>query len=240
MGLALAVASPAAPAPRAIPLQASPPPAAPSTPFDRAVVEHIVHAYLLEHPDLILEAMARLEDREQERRIAGLLTQLEKPFDGAWLGNPNGDVVIVEFLDYGCGHCRRSVSDVERLVAGDPNVKVVFRPFPILGPLSLDAARLSLAAARAGKFPQVHTELFGGPGLDAKRISTAGRNAHVKMPKDLATLDHEIRNNKALAQQIGITGTPAFVVGGKFISGAVGYDELKKQIDEARLRHSSG
>ncbi len=204
--------------------------------LDRQAVEDIVRAYILEHPEILPEAMALLEERETNRKVTALITDLEKPFKGAWLGNPDGDVVVVEFFDYACGYCRRSVPDVEKLLATDPNVKVVFREFPILGPASLDAARVSLAAASSGKYQQVHAELFGGRGLDDSTIQSARRKAGIKLPKDLAPLDAELRNNNALARQIGITGTPAFIVGGKLISGAVGYDVLKRHVDEARAR----
>jgi len=211
--------------------------AAPVQP-DREAVEAIVRAYLLDHPEILPEAMARLEERETARRIAALITELEKPFEGAWLGNPEGDVVVVEFFDYACGYCRRSLPDIARLVAADPGVKVVFRELPILGPDSLDAARLSLAAARSGLYEEVHAALFGGRGLDRATIRVARRKAGIALPRDLAPLDTELRNNKALARQIGLSGTPAFLVGGKLVSGAVGYDALKREVEEARARQA--
>ena len=206
--------------------------------LDRQAVEDIVRAYILAHPEILPEAMALLEERETSRKVMALITELEKPFEGAWLGNPDGDIVVVEFFDYACGYCRRSVPDIEKLLATDPNVKVVFREFPILGPASLDAARVSLAAASSGQYQQVHAELFGGRGLDDSTVQSVRRKAGIKLPKDLTPLDTELRNNNALARQIGITGTPAFIVGGKLISGAVGYDVLKRHVDEARARKS--
>ena len=207
--------------------------------LDRKAVEGIVRAYILEHPEILPEAMALLEERETNRKVTALISELEKPFKGAWLGNPDGDVIVVEFFDYACGYCRRSAPEVEKLLATDPKVKVVFREFPILGPASLDAARVSLAAASSGQYQQVHAELFGGRSLDDSTIQSARRKAGIKLPKDLTPLDTELRNNNALARQIGITGTPAFIVGGKLISGAVGYDVLKRHVDEARAKKSS-
>ena len=129
------------------PAVAAPPAPAAPVQLDRAQVEGLIRAYLLDHPEIIPEAMQRLEERQRNEAIAGLRDQLERPFEGAWIGNPDADVVVVEFFDYACGYCRRMVGDVERLVADDPKVKVVFREFPILGPGSVEAARTALQPA---------------------------------------------------------------------------------------------
>lgn len=205
---------------------------------DRDAVEKIIRAYLLEHPEIIPEAMAALETRERDKRIAAILPAIEKPFANAFMGNPDGDVVVVEFYDYACGYCKRSVADIEKLIEVDPGVKVVFREFPILGPLSLDAARLSLAAAQSTNFIKVHRELFAASQLDEKTIKATLRKNNILLPKDLSVIDAEFRNNNRLAREIGMSGTPAFIINGRFLSGAVGFDELKKQVDQARLAKS--
>lgn len=205
---------------------------------DRGAVETIIRAYLLEHPEIIPEAMAALETRERDKRIAAVLPALEKPFANAFMGNPDGDVVVVEFYDYACGYCKRSVADIEKLIEVDPGVKVVFREFPILGPVSLDAARLSLAAAQSTNFIKVHHDLFATNQLDKKTIKATLLKNNISIPKDLSVIDAEFRNNNRLAREIGISGTPAFIINGQFLSGAVGFDELKKQVDQARLTKS--
>ncbi len=203
-------------------------------PMDRSAVEAIVRSYLLDNPELIPEVLARHEAREREARITNALPQLVKPFEGAWIGNPNGDVVVVEFFDYACGFCRRSLPDIEKLVAEDPGVKVVFREFPILGQSSLDAARLSLTAAQLGRYSEIHKLLFALEKLDNRSIRKVAQNAGIALPSDFTTVDAEFRSNHKLAQQLQISGTPAFLVGNRLLSGAVGYEELKKQVSLVR------
>lgn len=137
LGMLAASAMAAPPAP------AAPPPPA-SVQLDRAQIEGLIRAYLLDNPEIIPEAMQRLEERQRNESVAELRAQLEKPFEGAWIGNPEADVVVVEFFDYACGYCRRMAGDIERLVAEDSKVKIVFREFPILGPGSVEAARTAL------------------------------------------------------------------------------------------------
>lgn len=209
-------------------------PAPAITKLDRNQVEDMIRTYLLDHPEIIPEAMQRLEDRQRSERIAALRSQIEKPFEGAWTGNPDGDVVVVEFFDYACGYCRRMAGDVERLVKEDPKVKVVFREFPILGKGSVEAAQIALQAARSGSYEQFHHELYAAETLSKKTLETAAKNAKVKMPKDLSAVNAEISANHQLARQLGINGTPAFIIGGRFVSGAIGYDSLKEQVAVAR------
>lgn len=202
--------------------------------MDRAKVEEILHDYLFEHPEIIPQALQVLEDRERNNSVAQLRTALETPFEGAWIGNPDGDVVVVEFFDYACTYCRRSVADIERLVAEDPNVKVVFREFPILSPISADAARMSLQAARTGHYAQYHHDVFSAGHVDKGVIKAAASKGKLVLPKDLAPLNAELSANHRMAREIGIDGTPAFIVGGQFVSGAVGYDRLKELVATAR------
>lgn len=219
----------------AAPAQAPAPASAPAiAKLDRNQFEDMIRTYLLDHPEIIPEAMQRLEDRQRSERIAALRSEIEKPFEGAWTGNPDGDVVVVEFFDYACGYCRRMAGDVERLVKEDPKVKVVFREFPILSKGSVEAAKIALQAARAGSYEQFHHELYAAEALSKKTLKTAAKNAKVKMPKDLSAVNAEISANHQLARQLGINGTPAFIIGGRFASGAIGYDSLKEQVAIAR------
>ena len=98
--------------------------------------------------------------REQLARIEPLRTELERPFPGAVLGNPQGKVTLVEFTDYACTYCRQSVADVDALIAANPDLKVVMREYPILSPESVDAARMALAAAQQERYPQFHAAMF--------------------------------------------------------------------------------
>ena len=208
---------------------------------DTARIEAIVRNYVLEHPEILPEAMARLEQRDTAKRLAPERAALEKPFAGAWAGAAQPDVTLVMFTDYSCGFCRASVPDVDRLLAEDKRLRVVWREIPILGPQSEAAARTALAAAGMGegKYLAFHRTLFAGGtpgpdklaaaatkvGLDPKALANAGKSAAVT---------EEIRANLQLVQTLGIGGTPAFIVGDQMLSGMVGYDTLKKAVAAAR------
>lgn len=190
---------------------------------DRAKMEAVVRDYILAHPEIIPEAMKQLESRENARLVASQRSALETPFAGAWAGSAQPDVTVVMFTDYNCGYCRRSLPDVERLIAADRNVRVVWREIPILGPASETAARIALTAAKSGSYLQAHRALFTRTG------------ARTEPPAD-PEIDREIERNLAIARQIGITGTPTFVVGDQLLQGAVGYDALVKAIAQTRKR----
>lgn len=207
--------------------------------LERAELEIVIRDYILANPEIIPEAMQRLQDRQMARNVSGVRGQLETPFEGAWAGSADPDVTVVEFFDYACGFCRRSLPDIERLLAEDSGVRVVFRELPILSAESEQAARVSLSAARQGEYFDFHKAMYaaGRPG-DASIAAaqrTAGLNAS-QVRNDIAdeAVEAEIRNNLALAQQLGLSGTPAFVIGDQVLAGAVGYDRLKEAVAEAR------
>ena len=199
----------------------------------RAEIEDVVRDYLLANPDIVTEAQTRLQDREVGKLVEANRALFETPYAGAWAGAADGDVVLVEFFDYGCGYCRRSNADVDRLLAEDPRLKVVWREWPVLGQDSLAAAEASLAAAEQGRFRPFFDRLFaqGRPNSTA-RAAAAGMTG-VKLAAN-PRYRGEIEKNYELARLIGASGTPAFVVGGKVLRGAVGYDALKSAIAEAR------
>lgn len=206
---------------------------------DRAAIEAVVRDYILAHPEIIPEAMSRLQNRETAKLLDSNRKALETPFAAAWAGAPNGDVTLVMFTDYSCGYCRASVADVDRLLAEDKKLKVVWRELPILGPGSDIAARGGLAAAQQGKFLAFHRAMFAaGSPTEAKLanvIKASGLDAD-RAARDAASAaaGAEVETNIELARKLGLTGTPSFVVGDKLMAGAVGYDELKKAIAEAR------
>lgn len=206
---------------------------------DRAEVEEIVHAYLLEHPEVIPQAMERYQANQAGRRVDAIREPLERAFAGAWAGAENGDVTVVEFFDYACGYCRQSVPDIVRLIREDFDVRFVFRELPILSPESEVAARYSLAAAQQGDFFDFHQAMYaaGRPGdaaiasaMQASGVDRARAEAAIDAPEIAA----ELESNMALARQLQLTGTPAFIVGDQVLSGAVGYERLKQAIEEAR------
>ncbi len=211
-------------------------PAAP----DRAATEAVVREYILANPQIIPQAMQAFQAQQTAAAVAQIRPALEKPFAGAWIGNPAGDVTVVAFTDYGCGYCRASVADVDRLVAGDRRVKVVFRELPIIAPASRDAALAALRAARQGKYDAFHHAMFAAGSLDAAAITAASTRAGVILDGradaagDARVLEREIDNNLTMAQQLGLGGTPAWIVGDRLLEGAVGLAELRAAVKAAR------
>lgn len=193
----------------------------------------LVRSYLLEHPEVLPEAMERLHARQASELVVANRAAIETPFAGAWAGAGDGDVTLVEFFDYACTYCRRSNADVDRLLKEDPKLKVVWREWPVLGPDSEAAARASLAAARAGKFRAFHDQLYaaGRPTPDALAKTQAALGV---TPLDEAAAKAELGKNYQLANTLRATGTPTFVVGDRIFQGAVGYDALKAAIAETR------
>jgi len=204
-------------------------------PVGRAATEQVVRDYVLAHPELIPEAMAKLQQREQARAVAGLADTVTRPYAGAWTGNPRGDVTVVEYYDYNCGYCRASLPAIRELVAGDPGVRVVFRELPILAPTSRDAARASLAAAKANRFAAFHDALYGAGRVTPESIAAAARTAGVDLSRaDTAAADAEIASNLQAAGTLGLTGTPSWVIGSQLLSGAVSLDRLREAVAQAR------
>jgi len=208
-------------------------------PHGRGAIEATVHDYILEHPEILPEAMHRLEAREAARSISSERRAIETPFAGAWAGNPHGDVTLVMFTDYSCGYCRASAPDVKRLLAEDPKLKVVWREIPILGPDSETAARAALAAAKQGRYFAFHQAMFSGGRADPAHVAEVERQTGLdasRLAADEAAADvrQEIAANLALSGRLGVSGTPAFVIGDQMLSGAVGYEALAKAIAEAR------
>ena len=201
----------------------------------RTQTEAIVHDYILSHPEILPEAMKRLQAKENGQLVARNQPGLETPFHGAWAGAEKGDVTLVMFSDYSCGFCRASLADVDRLLATDKKLKVVWREIPILGPGSEAAARAALAAAQQGHYLDFHRRMFTDGPPDQANIARVQQATGVTASADPdGAITREIENNLALARTLNMTGTPTFVIGDKILQGAVGYKALKDAIDEAR------
>ena len=205
-----------------------------SEPADRAGVERIVREYLVANPEIIPEAMQALQNKQAAKVVDANRAALETPFGSAWAGAADGDVVLVEFYDYACGYCRSSNEDVERLLAEDKRLKVVWREWPVLGQDSLAAAEASLAAAEQGRFRPFFAAMFEQGRPTAAALASVQGATGVRATAAVPRYREEIENNHELARQLGATGTPTFIVGDKLLQGAVGYDALKQAIAEAR------
>jgi protein-disulfide isomerase len=201
---------------------------------DKAAIEKIVRDYILDHPEILPEAMQRLQEREVAKAIAANRKQIETPFAGAWEGAAQPDVTIVEFFDYACGFCRQSLPDIDRLLKEDPKLRIVYREFPVLGPDSEVAARASIAAAKAGKYPAFHRAMFAAGRPESSTIARVARSLGIDPEGALDEAKAEIDANLALQRALDLRGTPSWVIGNKVLGGAVGYDALKAAVAEAR------
>jgi hypothetical protein len=197
--------------------------------------ERMVRETLVSNPEIIIDAGQALRDKQYAETLVPIRNLLEKPFYSSWKGAERPVVTLTYFFDYACGYCRTSNPDIERLLKEEKDLRVVYRELPILGPDSVAAARVSLAASRAGKFGEYHDALYaaGRPGPDT--IATAAKAAGIPaQPAEDPAQEAELKTNMTLASQLGATGTPLFIVGNRVMNAAVGYDELKEAIEAAR------
>lgn len=207
----------------------------------RADTGSAVRAYLLDHPEVIPEAMQKLQDRETAKAVAQYRDDIVRPVGNAWSGNPRGDVTVVEYLDFNCGYCRASLPLIDQLIAADPKVKVVYKEFPVLSAESGVAARYAIVAARAGKYKPLHDALYrGGPlteqSMDAAIRATGLDVAAVKKAADAPDVEQAIRDNLALMRPLNMTGTPTWVIGDRVISGMVPIADLRDAVAAARKK----
>ncbi|QND68453.1 DsbA family protein [Mesorhizobium loti] len=206
-----------------------------------------VHDYILAHPEVVMQALQSLEGRQRDAEAAEAKAVLASRADDIFRdkqspvgGNAQGNVTLVEFFDYNCPYCRQVAPIMAQAVADDPQLKIVYKEFPILGPDSVFAAKAALAAERQGKYAAFHKALFGArtrvteavvlrvaaeAGLDVPRLKT-----DMQQPDIQALIDR----NMDLAQALKITGTPGFVVGDQIFPGATDLETIKKLIEQAR------
>jgi protein-disulfide isomerase len=221
------------------------------SPAQRGDIERIVREYLISHPEVLQEAMAELEKRTAEAEAAkhqAAVKEYSKEIFNSprqvVLGNPKGDVTMVEFFDYNCGYCKRAMQDMLTLLKTDANLKVVLKEFPVLGPGSVEAAKVAAAVhiqdKTGKKYLEFHQKLLGGRGQADKAHALAaakdvgldvGRiEKEMESPDVKAMLDESFK----LAEALGLNGTPSYVVGKDVVVGAVGLDALKEKINSNR------
>lgn len=215
----------------------------------RSDIETIVKSYLVSHPEVLEEAMAELSKRQeaadQAKHEASIAEHADAIFNsprGVVLGNKSGDVTFVEFFDYNCGYCKRAMADMLDLLKSDPKLKVVLKEFPVLSEGSVEAAQVAVAARMQDpkKYLDFHTKLLGGRGqADKARAMAAAKDAGydiARIEKDMASPEVRatIEENLKLADDMGMNGTPSYVIGKQVVVGAVGLDGLKERIGIAR------
>lgn len=226
------------------PLRAETPPA------QKAEIEKIVHDYLIANPEVIRDAIDELERRQKvaeadsrSRAVAEKSDKLFNSVNQAVIGNPSGDVTLVEFFDYNCGYCKRALEDVAKLIDGDPKLRVVLKDFPVLGAGSTEAAEVATALRlqlKPEKFYAFHRKLILTRGQVGKAQALAAAKElgadMDKLEKDMKSpeIHAAIKESMELADNLNLTGTPSWVLGKDVIVGAVGYQQLKGKIDNTR------
>lgn len=216
---------------------------------DRGEIEAVVRAYLLENPEVIMEALTILETREAERRAAAQARMLEDMRDvlerhpGSPVGgNPDGAITVVEFFDYNCGFCKRALPTKQALLDDDPDIRYVYKEFPILAESSRYAARMALAIhyRQPDLYESFHTALLEHQGtLTEETVREIARQIGVDLDAALADMDsprvtEEIQRNMQVAQALGIGGTPTFVIGSEIIGGAQPLPVLQQAVRTTR------
>ena len=195
-----------------------------------------VHDYLLAHPEIVEQAIQGVTDLQTGRLIARHREDIEKPFAGAWAGNPKADVTLVEYFDYNCGYCRAALPAVAELLRRDPKLRIVYREYPILAQSSVDAARVSLAAAAQGKYARFHEALYAAGPVTPATIAAAAAASGVDPARAPADADTELARNRAVAGALGLGGTPMWVVGDRVLSGIQPLETLQAAVAAARAR----
>jgi protein-disulfide isomerase len=206
-----------------------------------------VRAYLLEHPEVLVEAISRLKSQQGVQEATEVQTALKSRADEVFRdpdspvgGNPNGDVTLVEFFDYNCPYCRQVAPLLLEAVAADPRLRVVFKEFPILGPNSVFAAKAALAVHKQGKYLAFHDGLMKSRGvLDERKVLEAAAAAgldvdRLKTDMEAPTIQALLDRNLDLGRALRLNGTPGFVVGDGVFAGARDLKGLQALISAAR------
>lgn len=205
---------------------------------EKETIENIVREYLLKNPSVIREALQALqvqEEREKVERAAAhlksLQTEIYSDADSPAVGNPSGDVTIVAFFDYNCGYCKKTLPELQTVLAKDKSVRVIYKELPILGEHSQLAARIALAAQKQGKYEAFHHALMTAETTDEETIKSVSDKLgldYAKLQKDSndPKINEALVRNYRLAAALEINGTPAYIVGGQIIPGAIDVDSL--------------
>ena len=221
-------------------------------PFSAAqsqAIDRMIRAYIIKHPDVLMEALSLIDAQTENRRVDVIKKVLtdnkqliyhdpELPF----IGNPKGDVIVVEFFDYNCPYCRKATPDIAKLVANDQNVKVVFQEFPNLSAASTAVSLIALAAKRQGKYYELHRALLDltGPTNEARAYEIAAKLgldvARLKRDVALPEVKKALASARTVVGKLNLEGTPMFLVGDRYIQGMPEnfYEELTKRVAEVR------
>ncbi|MBL4691273.1 MAG: DsbA family protein [Rhodospirillales bacterium] len=216
---------------------------------EREKIESVVRDYILENPEIIIQAIQGLREREErdsrdraQANLVKLQGELLNDPDTPVGANLKGDVTIVEFFDYRCGYCKRVFPDIMKLVDSDKDIRFVYKEFPILGPESVTASKAGLAAwiLDKSKYEAFHTEMMTAKGAlpESRVMGYAAKSGYdtkaLKKIMQEPRINALIEKNMKLARALDINGTPAFIIGNEVIRGAVDLKTLKTLVSKAR------
>jgi protein-disulfide isomerase len=214
------------------------------TPQQRGEIETIIRDYFIKHPEMIEELQALAQTEKLKRVISENKQALFNSPRQVTIGNPNGDVTMVEFFDYNCGFCKRALDDMMTLIKDNPNLRVVLKEMPVLSQGSMDAAQVAVAVAmqdKSGKrYLDFHQKLLSGRGqADKARALAVAKEVGAdmaKIEKDMngGEVKAALQESFALAEALGFQGTPSYVIGNEAVVGAVGVKDLQAKINTAR------
>ncbi|MGH7061132.1 MAG: DsbA family protein [Stellaceae bacterium] len=217
------------------------------TPAQRQEIDAIIHDYLMKNPQVLIDAIKAAEDKlthdADAKASQAVAAHRREIFDDPTTpvaGNPKGDVAIAEFFDYRCPYCKKVEPDLEALLKSDPKLRIVFKEFPILGPVSVTASQAALAAQRQGKYDAFHDAMMSARGnITDDTVYQVARSVGLdvdKLKHDMASPEvaQTVKSNMTLADALEVHGTPAFIIGDRVVPGAVDLSELKKYVAEAR------
>lgn len=213
--------------------------------FSKEDIEDMIYEYIMENPEIILESVDNLRKKMEASSIESD-NFLKDEFDTFAndsnipnFGDPNAKVIIIEFVDYNCGYCKKSLDAITRLLNSELSLKVSFRDYPILSASSKFAAKAALAAKKQGKYFELHSELLNVKGnLSEEKILEMAKNIDIDVAKLKIDMEDPeiaviIQNNENLAKKLNIRGTPTFIINGKLYAGALEFDKLRALIDKA-------
>ena len=219
----------------------------PLTPEQKEAVEGVVRDYLLSHPEVVRDALIQLQRRQEEEQQASRREAIAELQDYAAAlpadfvkGDPKAETSVIEFFDYRCPYCKAVAPRIDEVVADDASVRVVLIEFPILGEESKYASRAAIASRFQGKYMAFHDAMMAHRGnLDDETVLDLAEDAGIdidKLKEDMASPEVEalIQRHYQLADKLGVTGTPAFVIGQELVPGAIDTDTIKAKIKQAR------
>ena len=213
---------------------------------EEAQILQLIEKFIAENPEKLRDALIGLQQKEEAARLQRALSLVRQDAGDGVMGNPDGDVIIYEFSDYNCGYCKRLFQTLRLVLAEDGNIALKVKEYPILADSSVIAARAGIAAQMQGKFPAFHTGMMQAVGgISKSTVEQVARKAGLDMARfasdmENPQLDLVLQGNQMAARALGVSGTPALVIGEQLIPGAINAEELRARIKAERARRQGG